>query len=135
MTNKTIAASGVLSLGLTALHVLGGGQSVHVPALESDASDMVKAFISVSFHGVTTNLLTCSVMLLIAAWSETHRTILTSLVITNYLAFVALFLFYGVTRLGTIFAMMPWIVFLLVVVVSVIGLFRTSGARIVPAQA
>lgn len=74
-------------------------------------------------------------MLLIAAWSETHRTILTSLVITNYLAFVALFLFYGVTRLGTIFAMMPWIVFLLVVVVSVIGLFRTSGARIVPAQA
>lgn len=129
MINKTIAASGVLSLGLTALHIFGGGQSVHVPALESDATDLVKAFVSVVWHGVTANLLICSVMLLMAAWAETYRTVLTSLVIANYLAFAGLFLFYGVTRLGTVFLMMPWTIFLLIVVVAGIGLVRARGSH------
>ena len=135
MINKTIAVAGVLSLGLSILHIFGGGQSVHLPALESDASDLVKAFISVVWHGVTANLLICSVMLLMAALTKTHRTVLTSLVIANYLAFVGLFLFYGVTRLGTVFLMIPWTIFLLIVVVSAIGLFRARGSRNVHAQA
>lgn len=135
MTNKTIAVAGVLSFGLFALHVTGGGQSALVPALESDASDLVKAFIAVSFHGVTVNLIICSFMLMMAARSETHRTVLTSLVIADYLAFAGLFLFYGITRLGTVFLMIPWTIFLLIAVVSAIGLFRTRGSRNVYAQA
>ena len=135
MTNKTIAVAGVLSFGLFALHVTGGGQSALFPALESDASDLVKAFIAVSFHGVTVNLIICSFMLMMAARSETHRTVLTSLVIADYLAFAGLFLFYGITRLGTVFLMIPWIIFLLIAVVSAIGLFRTRGSRNVYAQA
>ncbi|NQZ71640.1 MAG: hypothetical protein HRT60_01095 [Dinoroseobacter sp.] len=135
MTNKTIAVAGVLSFGLFALHVTGGGQSALVPALESDASDLVKAFIAVSFHGVTVNLIICSFMLMMAARSETHRTVLTSLVIADYLAFAGLFLFYGITRLGTVFLMIPWTIFLLIAVISAIGLFRTRGSRNVYAQA
>lgn len=135
MTNKTIAVAGVLSFGLFALHVTGGGQSALVPALESDASDLVKAFIAVSFHGVTVNLIICSFMLMMAARSETHRTVLTSLVIADYLAFAGLFLFFGITRLGTVFLMIPWTIFLLIAVVSAIGLFRTRGSRNVYAQA
>ena len=135
MTNKTIAVAGVLSFGLFALHVTGGGQRALVPALESDASDLVKAFIAVSFHGVTVNLIICSFMLMMAARSETHRTVLTSLVIADYLAFAGLFLFYGITRLGTVFLMIPWTIFLLIAVVSAIGLFRTRGSRNVYAQA
>lgn len=135
MTNKTIAVAGVLSFGLFALHVTGGGQSALVPALESDASDLVKAFIAVSFHGVTVNLIICSFMLMMAARSETHRTVLTSLVIADYLAFAGLFLFYGITRLGTVFLMIPWTIFLLIAVISAIGLFRKRGSRNVYAQA
>lgn len=135
MTNKTIAVAGVLSFGLSALHVTGGGQSALVPALESNASDLVKAFISVSFHGVTVNLIICSVMLLMAARSETHRMVLTSLVIADYVAFAGLFLFYGMTQLGTVFLMIPWTIFLLIVVVSAVGLFQTRGFRNVHAQA
>ena len=135
MTNKTIAVAGVLSFGLFALHVTGGSQSALVPALESDASDLVKAFIAVSFHGVTVNLIKCSFMLMMAARSETHRTVLTSLVIADYLAFAGLFLFYGITRLGTVFLMIPWTIFLLIAVISAIGLFRTRGSRNVYAQA
>lgn len=129
MINKTIAAAGGLSLGLTAVHVFGGGQSVHVPALASDASDVVKGFISVVWHGVTANLLICSIMLLMAAWTEAHRRVLTCLVIANYLAFAGLFLFYGVTRLGTVFLMTPWVAFLFIVAIAAIGLLRTNGAQ------
>ena len=135
MTNKTIAVAGVLSFGLFALHVTGGGQSALVPALESDASDLVKAFIAVSFHGVTVNLIICSFMLMMAARSETHRTVLTSLVIADYLAFAGLFLFYGITRLGTVFLMIPWTIFLLIADISAISLFRKRGSRNVNAQA
>lgn len=135
MTNKTIAIASILSFGLSALHVVGGGQSILVPALESDASNLVKAFISVSFHGVTVNLILCSVMLFIAAISETHRTVLISLVIADYLAYVGLFLYYGVTQLGTVFLMLPWICFLFIVGVSAIGLFSARGSRNVRMQA
>ena len=135
MTNKTIAVAGILFFGLAALHVTGGGQSALVPALESDASDLVKAFIAVSFHGVTVNLIICSFMLMMAARSITHRTVLTSLVIADYLAFAGLFLFYGITRLGTVFLMIPWVIFLLIAVVATVGLFQTRGFRNVHAQA
>ena len=135
MTNKTIAVAGVLSFGLFALHVTGGSQSALVPALESDASELVKAFIAVSFHGVTVNLIICSFMLMTAARSVTHRTVLTSLVIADYLAFAGLFLFYGMTRLGTVFLMIPWIIFLLIAVVATVGLLQTRGFRNVHAQA
>jgi hypothetical protein len=122
MLNRTIAISGVLSVTLTALHVFGGGPDVHVPLLESNASDVLKGFISVIWHGVTATLCLCSVMLLIAARNETYRNILTGLVIANYSVFAGLFLFYGVTRLGTIFLMLPWVGFVAISIVALIGL-------------
>lgn len=122
MTNKLLAVAGALSLALTAIHIFGGGPDVHVPLLESNASDVVKGFASVVWHGVTVTLLICSVMLLIAAKSATHRSMLTGLVVVNYLAFTGLFLFYGIIRLGTIFLMPPWIGFLVIVLVALFGL-------------
>ena len=129
MFNKTIAISGVLSLALTALHVFGGGPDVHVPLLESDASNVLKGFVSVIWHGVTATLILCSVMLLIAAQNEKFRTILTGLVTAHYLAFAGLFLFYGITRLGTVFLMLPWIGFVVVATVALIGLAQERTIR------
>ncbi|MBL4768249.1 MAG: hypothetical protein JKY94_11120 [Rhodobacteraceae bacterium] len=107
---------------LTALHVFGGGPDVHVPLLESNASDVLKGFVSVVWHGTTATLLLCSCMLFIAARNENYRYILTGLVIANYLAFAGLFLFYGATRLGTVFLMLPWIGFVTIAVIASIGL-------------
>lgn len=122
MINKTIATAGILSLALTAIHVIGGGTDVHLPLLESDASDVLKGFVSVVWHGVTVNMFICSVMLLIAAKIPKYRTVMTGLVIANYLAFTGLFLFYGITRLGTVFLMVPWIGFFIIVIVATVGL-------------
>jgi hypothetical protein len=122
MTNKIIATAGTLSLVLTAIHVIGGGADVHVPLLESDASDVLKGFVSVIWHGVTASLLMCSAMLLIAARHRFYRVMLTGLVISNYLAFTGLFLFYGITRLGSVLLMPPWIGFAIIAVVAAVGL-------------
>jgi hypothetical protein len=123
MTNKVIATASALSLALTAAHIFGGGGDVHVPLLASDASDVLKGFVSVIWHGVTANLLICSLMLLIAARNQSYRMMLTGLVIANYLAFTGLFLFYGITRLGSVFLMVPWISFATIVSVAAVGLW------------
>jgi hypothetical protein len=123
MTNKVIATASALSLAIAAAHIFGGGGDVHVPLLASDASDVLKGFVSVIWHGVTANLLICSFMLLVAARNQSYRTMLTGLVIANYLAFTGLFLFYGITRLGSVFLMVPWIGFAIIVSVASAGLW------------
>lgn len=122
MTNKIIATAGMLSLALTAIHIFGGGADVHAPLLDSNASAVLKGFISVIWHGVTANLLLCSAMLFVAAVYPLHRKMLTWIVIANYVAFAGLFLFYGVTRLGSVLLMLPWIGFAIIVAVAAAGL-------------
>lgn len=132
MTNKLIATAGVLSFGLTAVHIFGGGADVHVPILESGLSDLLKGYVSVVWHGVTAALIINSILLLIAARRPAVQQLLTSIVIVHYMAFVVLFLFYGITRLGSVILMPPWIGFLIIVAVAALGLrqsYRADPAR------
>jgi hypothetical protein len=128
MRNNWIAAAGLLSLGLTAIHVVAGGHDVHLPILDSSLSPTLKGFVSVVWHGVTAMLAICTGMLFVAAQDGANRSLLTRLVIGQYMAFVALFLFYGVVRFGSILIMPPWIGFGLISVVAGIGLW--ADARI-----
>lgn len=121
--NKLLVTAGVVSIGLTALHVFGGGLEVHMPLLESNASDVIKGFASVVWHSVTAALFLCSVLLFIAAQNRSLRRPFTAIVMIYYLSFATLFLFYGVVRLGSVFVMLPWIVFLLVVLIAAVGLW------------
>ena len=129
MTNKTLVVSAVLSLILTGLHVFGGGPDVHIPLLESNASDVVKGFASVVWHSITIALLLGSLMLFIAARNEVSRYVLTWLVIGFYTAFAGLFVFYGIVRFGNILVMPPWIGFVVIVSVAYIGLSIGARAR------
>lgn len=129
MTNKYLVLAGTLSLVLTLVHIVGGGTDVHAPLLVSNASDVLKGFISVIWHTVTAALLTCSFMLFIASKSERHRTMLTGLVIVHYSAFTGLFIFYGISRLGTVFLMLPWVGFLVIVMVAAIGLLFDKNTQ------
>lgn len=126
MTNKLLLTAGVLSIGLTAIHIVGGGADVHVPLLESNASDILKGFVSVIWHAVTATLLICSAMLFFAALNKSSRAMLTGLVIAQYSAFVALFLFYGITRLGSVTLMPPWIGFAVIIIVAALGLYSET---------
>lgn len=122
MINKTVAAAGLLSLLLTALHIFGGGTDVHAPILASDLDVVLKGYSSVLWHGITASLLLCSAILIYASISKPSLQILTSIVIVQYLAYAAIFLFYGATRFESITVMPQWIAFLLIAAVATCGL-------------
>ncbi len=123
MTNKLIAAAGVLSLFLGAVHVFGGGPDVHDPLLSADITPLLKGYVSVIWHAVTAAIFLCSGLLLVAARRRDVSGLLAGIVIVYYAAFAGLFLFYGITRLGSVFLMPQWTAFLIIAVLAAVGLF------------
>ena len=123
MINKTIATAGILSAILTAIHIFGGGADVHAPILASELDPLMKGYSSVLWHGITASLALCSAILLLAAKRERERELLTWIVILQFAAFAAIFAFYGITRFGTLFLMPQWIAFLIIIGVSLGGIY------------
>ncbi len=123
MGRLLIALAGLLSVGLTFAHVAGGGVDVHIPILESELTDLLKGYVSVVWHGVTATLILCSILLFLAARYQHYRVILTSIVVAQYAAFIAIFLFYGIVRFQSLFLMPPWIGFSIIVIVALAGLW------------
>lgn len=127
MMSYWIATAGFLSLVLTLVHVIGGGVDVHVPILQSGLSDVLKGYVSVIWHAITATMLMGSVLLLIAAWLPSLRRTLTLIVIIHYGLFTALFVFYGAIRFQSVFVMPPWIGFLIITLVALVGLCKENG--------
>ena len=123
MINKTIATAGILSAILTAIHIFGGGADVHAPILSSQLDPLLKGYSSVLWHGITASLAICSVILLLAAKRQNERELLTWIVIVQFAAFALIFAFYGITRFGTLFLMPQWIAFLIIIGVSLGGIY------------
>lgn len=123
MINKTIATAGILSAILTAIHIFGGGADVHAPILASELDPLMKGYSSVLWHGITASLALCSAILLLAAKRNSERELLIWIVIAQFAAFALIFVFYGITRLGTLFLMPQWIAFLIIIGVSLGGIY------------
>lgn len=123
MINKTIATAGILSAILTAIHIFGGGADVHAPILSSQLDPLLKGYSSVLWHGITASLAICSVILLLAAKRQNERELLTWIVIAQFAGFALIFAFYGITRFGTLFLMPQWIAFLIIIGVSLGGIY------------
>ena len=115
-----LAASGLTFL-TTAAHVFGGGSEIHVPILESNAEAIPKAAVSVIWHWVTAVLLLNGAAYFMAA--RGHQAALASLPLINlqFAAFGLLFLFYGITRFGSIFVIGQWLFFLAIVTCGYLG--------------
>ena len=103
-------------------HIFGGGPEIHVPVLESDLPLELKAILSVIWHAVTAVLVINSVALFLAARSKSVAKMLVLFVSSQYLLFAALFVFYGITHLGTLLPMPQWSVFLLMPALALAGL-------------
>ncbi len=128
--NKWILAAGTLSALTLAVHVFAGGPDVHNPmlALAGAFPDVLKTFISVMWHAVTVILAIDSVALLLATRYSRPQKALVWLVCCQYVAFAALFVFYGAFHLGSLLLMPQWIVFLLISGLAIAGL-RASPER------
>jgi len=120
--NKLVLSAGMLSVLTLFAHIFGGGPEIHVPVLESDLPLELKTILSVVWHAVTAVLVINSVALFLAARSKSVEKMLVLFVSSQYLVFAALFVFYGITHLGTLIPMPQWSVFLLMPALALAGL-------------
>lgn len=129
MTNKMVFVAGVLSVLTLLIHIFGGGPEVHDPVLQSTLSVELKAVLSVIWHAISLVLFINATALFIAAKSPMLQKPIVILVSSQYLAFAALFIFYGVTHLGSLLPMPQWIIFMALAAIGLIGLRRPKQAE------
>ena len=129
--NKWVLAAGALSLITLGVHIFAGGPEVHdaMLSLSTAFPSALQAFISVMWHAITVILAINSVALLLAARYSPSQKALVWFVSSQYIAFAALAVFYGVLRLGSILIMPQWIAFVLISGLAIAGL-RTSPNKL-----
>ena len=110
-------------MGLTALlHVFGGGPEVHDPLQAALSDPFLAAFAAVLWHVVTLVLVVLAGGLWVLA--QRHDPALEAILSGIQLGFAALFVFYGLTRLGTVMPMSQWIIFLAIPALTRFGQSR-----------
>ncbi len=111
--------------GLTTLvHVLAGGPDVHEPIQDSDLSDYLRALSAVLWHAVTVTLIVFTLALI---WLVRRPNQALAWVISAVqVGFAGLFIFYGITRLGTLWLTPQWIIFLTIPALTVWGSWQQS---------
>lgn len=127
-----IAASLLLWL-TTYVHVFMGGPEIHVPIQMSDLDAAVRGVGAVIWHAVTVILIAFAIAC--AALARRANRAMALLVIGIQLGFAALFIFYGITLLGTLWIMPQWVIFTLIPAVMALGLRhsrRRNGTVAIP---
>jgi hypothetical protein len=124
MRYPTLAAAGLMA-ATTALHVIGGGAEFHAP-IQSALHDLpLRAISGVLWHFVTLML---AVQAIALVWLARHAERgLAALLVAIQIGFAGLFLFYGQTMLGTVWALAQWTIFL--VLAGLIGWGQWGVAR------
>lgn len=119
----TLTAAGLMALTV-GIHVFLGGQGVHLPLLAAVPDVGLAAFISVLWHAVTVVLIVLTIGLFRLAYHPDRS--LEAVLSAIQLGFAALFLFYGATRLGTIWPMPQWVIFIGIPVLTRFGQRHSS---------
>lgn len=110
-------------MGATVLiHVFAGGADVHLPLQATLADSGLAAIAAVLWHAVTVVLivLACGLWVLARRHDPALETVLAGIQI----GFAALFLVYGLTRLGTVWDMPQWVIFLAIPALTRFGQSR-----------
>lgn len=123
------AIAAALMAATVAIHVFLGGPEVHDPMLAVVADAKLNAFVSVLWHAVTVVLIALTGGLAVLSFRRdlAMEAILSGLQI----GFAALFVAYGLIRLGNLTDMPQWIIFLSIPLVTRIGqaLRPTAGSK------
>lgn len=119
--NKPLLAAAIISALTVLLHVFGGGPQYHAPALLSNFTAEEKALYSVLWHAVTVTLTVNSVGLFLVATKRMSRDV-GLIIVAQYALFAALFIFYGFTRLGTLWPLPQWVIFGAIAALALWGL-------------
>ena len=113
-------------MGLTVLvHLFGGGAEVHDPLQAALSNPFLAAFAAALWHMVTVVLMVLAGGLWVLA--QRHDSALEAILSGIQLGFAAVFIFYGLTRLGTVMPMPQWIIFLIIPALTRFGQSRRTS--------
>jgi len=115
------------------IHVFAGGPEVHAPMLAALSEPDLGAFASILWHAVTVVL----AVLAVGLWglAERRDPLLEAVLSGIQLGFAGLFLFYGLARLGTVWPMPQWVIFLAIPALTRFGQTRRRPTGKVTASA
>ncbi|MGH1331689.1 MAG: hypothetical protein ACRBBK_12470 [Paracoccaceae bacterium] len=124
--NKPIFAAAIIMTATIFLHVIGGGEEVHVPMQAGGLSPFLAAFAAVLWHAVTVVLI---IMALALFWLARHPNRPLALALIGLmLGWSAVFILYGAVRLGDLWQMPQWTIFTTVPALMIWGLMmRKTG--------
>ncbi|MGH1369629.1 MAG: hypothetical protein ACRBCL_13535 [Maritimibacter sp.] len=108
----SIAGAAAFCALTTGVHVVAGGPEVNAVVQASDLAPPLRAILGVIWHAVTVVLLVATFILAVASRRPLPSAEVAIAAI--FLGWAVLFVFYGVTMLGTLLIMPQWIVFLLI---------------------
>lgn len=120
--NVWLLAAGVAALVLDLVHIFPGGREIHRPMVASHWPEPAKAVWSVVWHAATAVMALGGVALIAAGLLPDQALALAVLPVALFLSAAALFLFYGLKRLGTIWILLQWVGFLGISALALVGL-------------
>jgi hypothetical protein len=118
MNIPVLVAAGLMSVTVF-VHVLMGGPEIMTPLRAAGLPPLVRAVMDVVWHGVTVVLICSAAALFWLTWNQNMA--LTMTVSAISIGFAALFIWYGITQLNTLWQMPQWIVFLGVPALTIWG--------------
>ncbi|WP_270731905.1 hypothetical protein [Shimia sp. Alg240-R146] len=123
-----VAATALLVL-TNFVHLFLGGPEIHHVIQQSELAPSVRGVAAVLWHAVTVIL---AVFAIACAYLATHRNpALAYVMVAVQVGFSALFVYYGLALLGTLWIMPQWTIFLTISVVTAIGARGPSIALVV----
>ncbi len=127
--NIPLLAAAVLSAATFGLHVIGGGAEFHVPIQAVDMPLPLRAVSAILWHFVSAMLFLQAIAF---GWLALRPNMpLAWFLSAVQLCFAGLFLFYGLTMLGSIWVLLQWTIFTAIAGLALWG--QWSGARHLPA--
>ena len=120
--NKPMLVAAVVSALTFALHVIGGGADVHTPIQASPLPLPLRAISAVLWHFVSLILALQSLGFLSLARAPNRD--LSLMLIGIQIGTAVLFVFYGMTMLGSVWIMQQWTIFLTIAALGLWGLWR-----------
>ncbi len=120
--NKWFGMAAALMLVTVGAHVFAGGNEIQLPILASGLSSYLKVMSSVIWHMATVTMVINLVVLIAATITNGKCKSALLLIVVQSLAFVGVFLYFGISALGNVTEMPQWIAFGLLAVLTAVGL-------------
>jgi hypothetical protein len=125
--NRFLIAAAAGAAGTTALHLIGGEADVHAPLLALTDGGEMALYVSVLWHGVSAMLLLCALTFGLAARDPQRHRLAVLLAAGLMLALGAVFLAYGVARLGSVWVAPQWVLLVPIGVLGALGMVRRDA--------